>query len=89
MLFPMVQYLISARFNLEVKTIKTPVFVKSICFRQKQACVVITKKTFHLRNGTMLLPPSADICLQCFCKLERQSHISVTSLSNYSMYSVY
>lgn len=85
MFFPMVRHSVFARFNLEVKTIKTPVLVKSICFRQKQACVVIRKKTFHLRNDTMLLPPFADVCLQCFFKLERQSYISVTSPPNYSI----
>jgi len=80
----MVQYSFFARFNLEVKIIKISELVKSICFRQKQACVVIAKKTFHLRNDTKLLPPFADICLQCFIKLERQSYISVTSPSNYA-----
>lgn len=58
-------------------------FVKSICFRQKQACVAVTTKAFHLRNDMMLLPPSVDMCLQCFFKLERQSYISVTLPSNY------
>lgn len=47
MLLPMFQYSIFAKFNLEVKRIKTSVLVKSTCFRQKQACVVIMKKIFH------------------------------------------
>lgn len=83
-LFPMAQHPDFTWFNLEVNQIKTPLLGKTVCFGQKQARAVITKKPFHLRKDTMLLPPPADVRLRCFFKLERRSYVSITSPSNYA-----
>lgn len=74
--FQMFQHSVFASCNLEVRN-KSPVLVRSICCSQKQAPVVRTKKTFHVRNATILLLPSADMSVAL-------RYISATSPSNCS-----